>query len=141
MIHSFEKCSKCGRTIVETLSHRARGTTLQQCCGQRAVIVEEEVGDAAELLGFRVGERIEADLYRGGIQDDDGITRGSRLVTKRGEVNEVFIASYNNVFLAFDDGDIQVTRAEALDGATPGYPCAAFRRVTTEAGSTDGGVQ
>jgi hypothetical protein len=75
----------------------------------------------ATLAAVTVGTRIEADLYRGGRENEDGITTGSRLVTKIGTIVEV--GKYD-LYARFDDGDRQVL---GLDGSKRGYPCAGWR--------------
>src|SRR6185295_8608359 len=127
----IEACSVCSRVIVESLSEKPEEYTAQRCCGQRAIIRQEQVDDSTELAGFKRLQRVEADIYRGGVQDDDGITTGSKLVTKRGFIESVSVVGpYKHVFIRFDDGDVQNCGMGALDGKEPGYPCAAFRRVT-----------
>jgi hypothetical protein len=70
-----------------------------------------------------VGTRIEADLYRGGREDEDGITTGSRLVTKLGRIVEV--GKYS-LYARFDDGDRQTLD---FDGSKRGFPCAGWRSI------------
>ena len=97
---------------------------------ERARTDEVLVPDETTLGGFRLGERVEADLYRGGRQDDDGITTGSSLVTKLGHISEIaVIGRHTELFVDFDDGDHQVMSHAQENGAEPGYPTAAFRRV------------
>jgi hypothetical protein len=135
VFHETETCPTCDRLISESIREgRPHLGGVQRCCGGvRATYVVEEVPTDTTLAGFRVGERVACDLYRGGVQDDDGVTRGSKLVTKAGRVEEVsIVATYRNVSVRFDDGDFQVCGAGALDGAEPGYPCAAIRRLSAQ---------
>lgn len=86
--------------------------------------------EGTRLATFALGDRLEVDLYRGGVQGDDGITRGSKLVTKAGQVGGVDVID-GNVYLwvEFDDGGHQSMSAAAENGEKPGYPTVAFRRV------------
>lgn len=129
---THETCTVCHRHVVIALASRPLGVTSQHCCRARCTFTSEEVAPETTLLGFYLGEPVEADIYRGGRQDDDGITTGSRLVTKRGRIVAIDeIGPYRSVAVLFDDGDYQSCGAAALDGTKPGYPCAAFRRVTS----------
>lgn len=121
-------CAVCGRVILRKLAadHPWRGETSQQCC-RTSALVTYAPGDA--LLGLSVGTTVEADVYRDG-REYDGLMHGSRLVTKRGVVASVTeCGSYHDVFIQFDDGDVQVASIAARDGAKRGYPCAAWRVV------------
>jgi len=129
-IHSVTSCSVCGKVIVESIQQTRMGETLQNCCQTRAKIEETEVDADFRLEGFMLGERIEAQVYRGGRTDDDGITTGSKLVTKVGRVSGVdVVGQYRSLHVVFTDGDFQVMSMNAENGKVPGYPCATFRRV------------
>ena len=129
-IRSVESCGVCQRVIVESLRDRPMSTTYQRCCARRATLAEAEVPEGTKLATFALGDRVEVELYRGGVQDDDGITRGSKLVTKAGQVGVVEVIN-GNVYLwvEFDDGGHQSMSAAAENGEKPGYPTVAFRRV------------
>lgn len=132
VIESTEACGICGRVIVHSLDRHPQLGTCQTCCGQRVVLTEREVPSETQLAGFALGDRVEADLYRGGRQDNDGITRGAQLVTKVGIVggiSDVLGGAHVSLYVDFDDGDLQVMFTSAENGAKPGYPTAAFRRL------------
>ncbi len=129
---THETCPTCGRHVCISLTPRPITDTSQHCCRVRCSVTSTEAAPDATLIGFRLGETVEADLWRGGRQDDDGITTGSRLVTTRGRVVQLDeVGAYHTVSVSFDDGDFQCCAAQALDGAKPGYPCAAIRRVAS----------
>lgn len=130
VIEATTKCAKCGHVVVHALEQKARGYTGQQHCGEKCVLTESEVPADTRLEGFALGDRVEADLWRGGRTDDDGITTGSKLVTKLGRIAGAdVIGTYRSLMIYFDDGDLQVMSMDAENGAKPGYPGKAFRRI------------
>lgn len=133
IIHRIERCERCDRVVVEALEPMGKDFDVsgQTHCGPYRCITDlTPVPDETTLAGLRLGQRIDADVYRGGASDDEGVTRGSERVTKRGRVLMIdVIGTFSSVTLGFDDGDFQVAFVGALDGAKPGYPCTAFRLV------------
>lgn len=129
--HRIERCSICQVAVVASLEakplYSAKSPHIH--CGRAACVTESTlVPDDTELAGLRLGQRIDADIYRGGVSDDDGITRGSRLITKAGSIRSIsVIGARGDIVIDFDDGDYQVAWTASRDGAHPGYPCAAFR--------------
>lgn len=130
VIEGITTCAKCKRVVVHSLALRRYDTTSQSCCGERCTLVEKEVPGDSRLETFAIGDRVEADLWRGGRTDDDGITTGSKLVTKLGSVAGVdVIGTTRSLMFYFDDGDLQIINMDAENGVKPGYPGKAFRRV------------
>lgn len=132
----FETCV-CGKLLMEQLYDYFDGRPIQNNCPEHGLPASAEkaiVGrrEGASLQGWALGDRVEADLWRGGHQDEDGITTGSRLVTKQGSVHGVLVfPNYNStVWVKFDDGDHQtcVLDPTGAPGASS-YPCEAIRRL------------
>lgn len=66
---------------------------------------------------FEVGDRVTCELWRGSVENDEGISSGGSAVTKSGSVESV---SKYGMFVEFDDGDRQAM--EKYNGCS-GYPC------------------
>ena len=66
---------------------------------------------------FELGDRVFCKLWRGSVEDDDGLANGGKFVAKNGVVSSV--TDYG-MFVDFDDGDMQ-SCAKYL--GCVGYPC------------------
>ena len=118
-------CSVCGRGIISNVSTwtpRAPRLDLEPlpewCCGARARV---ETSEATGLGPVVLGQRVEVDLVRGACEDDDGISRGGRVVSRRGVVEAVWgTDTCGDLYVRFEDDDVQVVRWPS----TPGYPIA-----------------
>lgn len=73
---------------------------------------------------YLVGSTVELEIYRGGRQDEDGITHGSRLVTLRG----IVVADGDILSVRGEDGSTVLVGPDVREGR-PGYPVHAIRQV------------
>jgi hypothetical protein len=126
----------CGSEWVEAKESLAWPGETRECpkCKKKQPF---EAVDQAEALGFKIGQRVEACLLRGGssVDSESSISTGGQDVVKAGYIEAVFgfpHKAQGNLFVRFDDGDFQClssTNEISSENYQQGYPTRWFRKI------------